>query len=79
MPFGVGGLEFVVLLLAVALFAVPIILALLLARAATGRSSAPRSPDPRAVLADRLARHEITQAEFDTAMRALGYGSSPRW
>jgi uncharacterized membrane protein len=31
------------------------------------------SPDPRALLADRLARGEITRDEFDTAMRALGY------
>ena len=32
------------------------------------------SPNPRAILADRLARGEITREEFDTAMRALGYG-----
>jgi uncharacterized membrane protein len=31
------------------------------------------SADARAVLADRLARGEITRDEFDTAMRALGY------
>lgn len=32
------------------------------------------SPDPRAILAERLARGEITPEAFDTAMRALGYG-----
>ena len=31
-----------------------------------------RRPDPRTILAERLARHEITQDEFETAMRALG-------
>jgi len=33
----------------------------------------PQPPDPRTVLADRLARGEITKDEFDAAMRALGY------
>jgi uncharacterized membrane protein len=77
MPFGVGAAEFIVLLLAVVFFAVPIVLFLLIARAAGNRSAARRSQDPRAVLAERLARHEITQAEFETAMRALGYGAPP--
>jgi uncharacterized membrane protein len=35
-----------------------------------------RRPDPRTILADRLARHEITQADFETAMRALGLPDS---
>lgn len=34
--------------------------------------------DPRAVLAERLALGEITRAEFDTAMHALGYGDPER-
>ena len=37
----------------------------------------PPPPDPRAILAERLARGEITPGEFDTAMRALGYGQHP--
>ncbi len=38
-------------------------------------------PDPRALLAERLARGEISREDFDTAMRALaaGQASSSDW
>ena len=39
--------------------------------------SQPAAQDPRAILAERLAKGEISQDEFDTAMRALGYGGPP--
>jgi uncharacterized membrane protein len=71
MPFNVGPAELILLLLIAAMIALPVLLVVVLARAA-GRSSQPASPDPRAVLAVRLARGEISRAEFDTAMRALG-------
>jgi hypothetical protein len=35
------------------------------------------SQDPRAVLATRLTQGEISREEFDTAMRALGFGAPP--
>lgn len=37
-----------------------------------------RRPDPRAVLAERLALGQITHEEFETAMRALGYTTPER-
>jgi uncharacterized membrane protein len=36
-----------------------------------------REHEPRAVLAERLARGEITKDGFETAMRALGWPKPP--
>ncbi len=77
MPFHVGPGEIIVVLLIAAMIAVPILLAVLLVRAVAGRGQVSQSPDPRTVLADRLARGQITQAEFETAMRALGLVDRP--
>jgi uncharacterized membrane protein len=65
---GVSPFDLLFTILIVAVYAVPVLIVLLLVRVLR----AARRPDPRAVLAERLARHEITQQEFDTAMRALG-------
>jgi uncharacterized membrane protein len=79
MPFinGIGPGEIIILFIIAAMIGVPILVLVLVVR-----GSRPVSPqagpswgtaDPRAVLAERLARGEITREEFDTAMRALGY------
>ena len=60
------------IVLVMALVVVGVAVAVLKLLAGPSRS-ATRPPDPRSVLADRLARGEITKDEFDTAMRALGY------
>ena len=73
MPFNVGPAELVIVLIIAAIIAIPVLLVIWLAGAARSRADQPSSPDPRAVLADRLARGDITRAEFDTAMRALGF------
>jgi uncharacterized membrane protein len=72
MPFNTGPLE---LLVPVAFIAglVTLVIAVIF-REPDPAPSPP--PDPRAVLAERLARGEISREEFDTAMRALGYGGS---
>jgi uncharacterized membrane protein len=73
MPLALGPAELIMMLVvAFMTLALPVAVVLLLIRAGK-RSNA----DPRATLADRLARGEITRDEFDTAMRALGYGEAP--
>ena len=68
MPFSVGlGEQLMVLVVAVMTLALPIAIVVLLVRVARRPA-----PDPRAGLAERLTRGEITREEFDTAMRALG-------
>ena len=75
MPLGLSPLHF---LLVFGTLAIPLAFLALLVQAVRSRP-----PDPRAVLADRLARGEITREQFDTAMAALGYGpdapSRPGW
>jgi uncharacterized membrane protein len=74
MPFNAGPAELImILVVAFMTLALPVAVVLLLIRA--GKRS---DPDPRVTLADRLAKGEITREEFDTAMRALGYGEAPR-
>jgi uncharacterized membrane protein len=72
MPFTIGPAEVIVVLVEAALIALPVVLLIVVVRAVASRTTARSTPDPRAVLAERLARGEITRAEFDTAMRALG-------
>jgi uncharacterized membrane protein len=74
MPFvsGIGPGELIILFVP---FVVLVVLVVAL-RAARGRDL-PSMPDPRVVLAGRLARGEITRDEFDTAMRALGFPVTP--
>ena len=68
MPFSMGlGEQLVVLVVGVMTLALPIAIVVLLVRVARRPA-----PDPRALLAERLARGEITRDEFDAAMRALG-------
>jgi hypothetical protein len=64
MPLGLTPAHFLLIMMVAA---VPIALLALLVLAARSRP-----PDPRVVLAGRLARGEITREEFDTAMSALG-------
>ncbi len=72
MPFDIAPAELLVVMITAAmLIAVPVLV--ILAAKAILRPSQPTTPDPRAVLADRLARGEISRDEFDTAMRALGF------
>ena len=59
---------FFILVIAGVEFGIPILLIVLIVRYLRGRNR----PDPRAILADRLARGEITREQFDTAMQALG-------
>ena len=66
--FSIGPTE-LILVLVIALMVFVIVVAAL--KLVAGPRPAP--PDARAVLADRLARGEISQDEFDAAMRALGY------
>ena len=73
MPFNAGPGELIIILVVALLtIALPVAVVWLLVQSA-------RRPvrDPRATLADRLARGEITRDEFDTAMRALGYAEGP--
>jgi uncharacterized membrane protein len=67
MPFGMGPSAVSVLLVILAILWI-------LFRVYTARNRQKRRPpsDPRAVLDARLARGEITRADYDTAMRALG-------
>jgi uncharacterized membrane protein len=67
-----GPAELVIVLLLAGIIAAPLAALVLVARWAA-RPTQPAGPDPRAVLAHRLARGEISRAEFDTAMRALGF------
>ncbi len=69
MPLGLSPLH---LLLIIAIYAVPVAFIALLVMAVRRRP-----PDPRAVLADRLARGEINREQFDVAMGALGL--APDW
>jgi hypothetical protein len=64
------GLSFVHLLLIVVVaaeFALPVVVIVLVVRYVQGRNR----PDPRAILAERLARGEITVDEFHAAMSAI--------
>ncbi len=72
MPFDIGPSAISIVLVAFA------ILWIAYRVSAAQKKSRPPASDPRAVLAERLARGEITRDEFDTAMRALGIGNSPR-
>jgi uncharacterized membrane protein len=72
---GLSPIHFILILAVSALMLGPVVVLVLFLRAAQG----PRRPDPRAVLADRLARGQITPDEFATAMRALGLGPSSSW
>lgn len=72
MPFGIGPGEIVIVLSIAAIVAAPILLLVFLARGSARPAPSAPGPDPRAVLADRLARGQITHADFETAMRALG-------
>lgn len=65
--------SFVVMFLVIAMWAVPVMVVVWVIQALRQA----RRPDPRAILAHRLSRGEITPQEFDTAMRALGL-SDPR-
>jgi uncharacterized membrane protein len=76
MPFNIGPGELVVFILLAVPLAVPLVVIYLAVHWARTREQA--SPaDPRAVLATRLAKGEITPQEFDTAMRALGFVAPP--
>jgi uncharacterized membrane protein len=74
MPFfnGIGPAELVI----IGILGLPLVLLAVVALAIMRRDRGAWVPpdDPRAVLAERLARNEITPEEFDVAMRALGYG-----
>jgi uncharacterized membrane protein len=72
MPFTIGPAELIVVLIDAALIAVPVLLVVVIARAVASGSAARSAPEPRVVFAARLARGEISRAEFDTAIRALG-------
>ena len=72
MPFDIGPSALSIVLVAFA------ILWIAFRVNAAQKKSRPAARDPRAVLAERLTRGEITRDEFDTAMRALGIGDSPR-
>jgi hypothetical protein len=64
------GFSFVHLLLIfviAAMWAIPIVILVLVVRHVQGRNR----PDPRAILAERLARGEITVDEFHAAMSAI--------
>jgi hypothetical protein len=69
MPLGLSPLHLLVIL---AIYALPVAFVVLLVMAVRRRP-----PDPRAVLAARLARGEITREQFDTAMVALGFAPEP--
>ncbi len=72
---GLSPIHLILILTVGALVLGPIVVLVLFLRAAQGH----QRPDPRAVLADRLARGVITPDEFATAMRALGLGPSSNW
>ncbi len=72
--FNIGPTELLIVVV-IAVLVVGIAIAFLKVLAGQSRPATP-APDPRSVLADRLARGEITREEFDTAMRALGYPAS---
>ena len=57
-----------ILAIAVVEFGIPILALVVIIRYVQGRNR----PDPASVLAQRLARGEITREQFDTAMQALG-------
>jgi uncharacterized membrane protein len=73
MPNGVGAPELIILLIIAAMLVVPAVIVVMLVLSIAARSSEGTRPDPRAVLAERLANGQITRAEFDAAMRALGF------
>lgn len=72
MPFNLGPGEIILMVIIALMIAVPVWLLISLGKA-SARGSHSTSADSRVVLADRLARGEISQADFDTAMRALGF------
>ena len=84
MPFNIGPGELLVVLIIALVFVLPVFLLFRAGQLSAGTAAAPTTwgapaEDPRATLADRLAKGEITREEFDTAMRALGYaGEAPR-
>jgi uncharacterized membrane protein len=73
------GLSFAHLLLIfviAAMWAIPIVAVVVILRSLRGRNR----PDPRAILAERLARGEIKVDEFNAAMHALaGPAASRPW
>jgi uncharacterized membrane protein len=86
-PFDIGPGELILVLIMFAMLGIPVVILVLVVRSmrssppapvpwapVTGASSA--APDPRAILAERLARGEITRDQFDTALRALGFADS---
>jgi len=81
LPIGVGELV-VVAVVAIMTVALPIAILVALVRAARRpatdlRKTPDEGSDPRAALAMRLNRGEITREEFDVAMRGLGYEAQP--
>jgi uncharacterized membrane protein len=87
MPFSIGPGELMLLMIIFAMFCVPVLILVLVVRSMRGDPPAPvpwtaagavppPGSDPRALLAERLARGEITRDQFDTAMSALGLGDS---
>jgi uncharacterized membrane protein len=75
MPIGLTPLHLLLVLVIAAIWVVPIVVIVL----AVARVRRPGPPDPRAILAERLARGEITREQFDAAMQALGIGVPPNW
>ena len=68
--FGFQPVHLVFILVILAEFAIPILVIVLIVRYVMRRNR----PDPRVILAERLARGEISREQFDTAMQALGLG-----
>jgi uncharacterized membrane protein len=77
MPFNIGPGEIIIVLILVGFWIGLPLLAIYLLRQHLRAREAGRQPDPRAVLAQRLALGQITPAEFETAMRALGFVAPP--
>ena len=67
MPFTIGPGEILMVLFIAALYAVPVFLVYALFRFAQGRRQ-----DPRRILDQRLAKGEISIAEREAALQALG-------
>ncbi len=88
MPFNIGPGELIILLIIFAMMALPLVVLVLVVRAMRSGPPAtvPWAPiatpasstlDAQTLLAERLARGEITHDEHDTAMRALGMSDGP--
>ena len=87
MPFNIGPGELILLIVMFAMLGIPVVILVLVVRSmrssppasvpwAPATSVSPAAPDPRAILAERLARGEITRDQFDTAIAALGFADS---